>query len=67
MKRHEYTNAYGQRSGDCVHFNNRGRFGGCQLYKDWQEVNHPCVICKGLLCEEYKGSALSEARKAVAI
>lgn len=67
MKCFDKTNIYGQRAGDCIEFCGNGRNGNCQLYIDWQDVNHPCVICKGQYCEDYNPSKdtlikLSEAK-----
>lgn len=52
-------NNKGQRAGNCLEFSWNGKNGNCQLYPDWQEKIHPCIVCKGEFCNEYNGKLLS--------
>lgn len=53
MSKYDIVNKFGQRAGNCIDFDNSGRHGNCQLYPDWQDVNHPCVICLDGRCKKY--------------
>lgn len=57
-KRSKYLkpNEQGQVAANCIELCHSGRNGNCQLFKDWQDVNHPCKVVKGEYCENFKGS-----------
>jgi hypothetical protein len=54
MNKYDIVNSRNQRCGDCIDFDGSGKFGNCQQFPDWQKTKHPCVICKGEICENYR-------------
>lgn len=48
MSNVDKTNKYGQRAGDCIHFDDAPNleFGHCDFFKVFAE----CAVCKGLYC-----------------
>lgn len=60
MKNGFIINSKGQRAGNCIDFCWSGKFGNCQLYEDWQVNKHPCIVCKGGYCVNYRGKLINE-------
>lgn len=50
------ANQHGQIAANCIEFDFWGKNGNCQNYNDWQEVNHPCKVCIGEYCKDYRAS-----------
>ena len=53
MKLGEKTNNYGQKANECILFCHNGRKGNCQLYSDWQDTIHPCLIYQNEFCKDF--------------
>ena len=64
-KRSKYLkpNEQGQVAANCVELCHSGRNGNCQLFEDWQDVNHPCKVVMGEYCKDYECCLSSQKGK----